>query len=394
VDLSHSAEDLRFRDDVRAFLANNLPQDMRERTLQGHRADAQDTRQWQRTLHARGWGAVGWPRDYGGLGLSQVQQYLFEVECAVAGAPAQLPFGIKMLGPVLMHFGSPAQRAHFLPRILNGEHWWCQGYSEPGAGSDLASLKTQARIEGDHYIVNGQKAWNTLGQHADWIFCLVKTDTTVKPQRGISLLLIDMKSPGVTVRPTTLLDGTQEVNEIWLENVRVPLDQRVGAENDGWTCAKFLLTHERTNLAGIGNSRRELARLKEVATLERRCGRPLREDPHFRRRMAQVEIELKALEVTHLRVLSGADAKRSPGPESSVLKIRGSEIAQTISELLVEGVGIHALPFEPAVAGESLPGPAHARNLAASYLNLRKLSIYGGSNEIQKNIVAQSLLKL
>jgi len=242
--------------------------------------------------------------------------------------------------------------------------------------------------------VNGQKAWNTLGQHADWIFCLVKTDTTVKPQRGISLLLIDMKSPGVTVRPTTLLDGTQEVNEIWLENVRVPVDQRVGAENDGWTCAKFLLTHERTNIAGIGNSRRELARLKQVAALERRCGRPLRDDPQFRQRMAQVEIELKALEITHLRVLCGADAQRSPGPESSVLKIRGSEIAQTISELLVAAVGIQALPFEPAVAGESLPGPAHAQNLAASYLNLRKLSIYGGSNEIQKNIVAQSLLKL
>jgi alkylation response protein AidB-like acyl-CoA dehydrogenase len=303
-----------------------------------------------------------------------------------------------MLGPVLMRFGSPAQQQYFLPRIVSGEHWWCQGYSEPGAGSDLASLKTQAVLTGDHYVVNGQKAWNTLGQHADWIFCLVRTDPNSKPQRGISFLLIDMKSPGITVRPTTLLDGTQEVNEIWLDNVRVPVANRVGEENQGWTYAKFLLGHERTNIAGVGQSRRDLARLKRIAAAQTQDGVALIEDPRFRARVAQIEIELMALEITNLRVITADSSKHAPGPQASILKIRGTEIMQAISELMVEAVGLYALPIAGSagsnVLAQPLPGPEYAAGLTANYLNLRKLSIFGGSNEIQKNIISQAILGL
>jgi alkylation response protein AidB-like acyl-CoA dehydrogenase len=398
MDLNYTTEELRFRDEVRAFLKAGLPADIRDRLLSGHRAEVEDIRHWQRILHAQGWGATSWPVEFGGTGWSLVQQYIFELECAVAGAPAQLPFGIKMIAPVLMRFGSPAQQQYFLPRIVSGEDWWCQGYSEPGAGSDLASLKTQAVRTGEHYIVNGQKAWNTLGQYADWMFCLVRTDQSAKPQRGISFLLIDMKSPGITVRPTTLLDGTPEVNEIWFENVRVPVANRIGEENQGWTYAKFLLGHERTNIAGVGVSRRELARLKRIAAAEVKDGRALIEDPRFRARVAQIEIDLMALEMTNLRVISADAGKRAPGPEASILKIRGTEIMQSISELMVEAVGVYAMPFagEPG-AGEDagpLPGPPHAAGLTAAYLNLRKLSIFGGSNEIQKNIIAQAILGL
>jgi alkylation response protein AidB-like acyl-CoA dehydrogenase len=397
MNLNYTPEDLQFRDQLRAFLKAHLPADIRDKLLSGHPAEAEDIRRWQRILHAHGWGATSWPTEFGGTGWTLVQQYLFELECAVAGAPAQLAFGLKMIGPVLMHFGSRAQQQYFLPLIVSGEHWWCQGFSEPGAGSDLASLKTQAVLEGDDYVVNGQKAWNTLGQHADWIFCLVRTDPSVKPQRGISFLLIDMKSPGVTVRPTTLLDGTQEVNEIWFENVRVPVANRVGEANHGWTYAKFLLGHERTSLSGIGPSRRDFARLKRIAAAEISNGRPLIDDPRFKARLAQIEIDLTALEITTLRVISASAEKRAPGPEASILKIRGTEIMQAISEALVEAVGLYALAFPAGAQGrvdDRLPGPAHAAGLTAAYLNLRKLSIFGGSNEIQKNIIAQMILGL
>jgi alkylation response protein AidB-like acyl-CoA dehydrogenase len=397
VDLNLSTDDLAFRNELRSFLAAKLPSDMRERTLSGHRFEASDIRRWQQILHAQGWGAVHWPREFGGMAATPLQQYLFELDCALAGAPIQLAFGLRMLGPVLMRYGSPAHQQYFLPRILSGEHWWCQGYSEPGAGSDLASLKTQAVRDGDHYVVNGQKCWNTLGQYADWIFCLVRTDAGAKPQRGISMLLIDMRTPGITVRPTVLLDGTAEVNEIWLENVRVPVANRVGDENLGWTYAKYLLGHERANIAGIGNSKRELRRLKDIATKERRHGRPLIEDPDFRRRLARVEIDLLALEYTNLRMLSAPPGAPSSAIAASILKIRGSEIRQALSELLVEAIGPGALRFAvrvPAAAEDALPGAAHAAGLTASYLNLRKLSIFGGSNEIQKNIIAQTLIGL
>jgi alkylation response protein AidB-like acyl-CoA dehydrogenase len=301
-----------------------------------------------------------------------------------------------MVAPVIIAFGNDAQKRHYLPRILSGQDWWCQGYSEPGAGSDLASLKMHAQRDGDHYIVNGQKTWTTLGQYANWIFCLVRTDPHAKPQRGISFLLIDMQSPGVSVRPIITMDGAHEVNEIWFDQVRVPRHNLVGEENKGWTCAKFLLGHERANIAGIGIAKRELSRLKYTASQTQSRGQSLLRDPLFATRIAQIEIDLMALEITNLRVLSAEKEGHAPGPEASLLKIRGTEIQQSISELLVQASGPYALQLRrEAMTADfhgELAGPAQAVGLAAGYLNLRKLSIYGGSNEIQKNIIAQMLL--
>ncbi len=343
---------------------------------------------WQRTLHQRGWGGPGWPKEFGGPGWTPVQQYIFEEECAAAGAPRLIPFGTRMVAPVIMAFGNRAQQQRFLPKIISAEEWWAQGYSEPGAGSDLASLKTRAErvtaAGGDHYIVNGQKTWTTLGQYADWIFCLVRTDPEAKAQRGISFLLVDMKTAGVTVRPIATLDGIHEVNEVWFENVRVPVENLVGEENKGWTYAKFLLGHERTNIAGVGIAKRELARLKRIAATAGRLDEPL-----FAARVAQVEIDLMALEITNLRVISAEHAKRAPGPEASILKIKGTEILQAIAELMMQAAGMDALPLRQ----EDL-GPDHAASLGVGYCNLRKLSIFGGSNEIQKNIIAQMILGL
>lgn len=396
MDLNLTPEESSFRDKVRAFLAAELPRAIRDQTRHT-RGSAEQIQRWQQILAAHGWGALHWPVAFGGLDATPIQQYLVELECAMAGAPAQLPFGLRMLGPVLIKYGSPAQQQHFLPRILSGEDWWCQGYSEPGSGSDLASLKTQAVRDGDHYVVNGQKCWNTLGQYADWIFCLVRTDVAVKAQRGISMLLIDMKSPGITVRPTLLLDGSPEVNEVFLENVRVPVANRVGEENLGWTYAKYLLGHERANIAGVGASKVELQRLKRIAATRPHGAGRLIEDPSFRKRLARVEIDLLALEYTNLRVLSAPPDSSSASSQASILKIRGSEIRQAISELLVEAVGADALRFagrDPAGQHEPLPDQGDAANLTAAYLNLRKLSIFGGSNEIQKNIIAQTLVGL
>ena len=398
MDLGFTPEEQEFRREVRAFLAASLPLDVSSRVLEGVEVPRQDTLRWQQLLHQRGWGGPSWPKEFGGTGWDPVRQYVFEEECANAGAPRLLPFGLKMVGPVIIRFGNAAQQARFLPRILSGEDWWAQGYSEPGSGSDLASLKTAAVRRGDHYLVNGQKTWITLAQHADWIFCLVRTDAAVKPQAGISFLLIDMKTPGVTVRPITLLDGSVEVNEVWFDNVQVPAENLVGAENSGWTYAKFLLGHERTNIAGVGAAKRELARVKRIAAQEKKRGRPLLEDRAFAARLAQVEIDLWALEITNLRVIGAEAEKRSPGPEASLLKIRGTELQQQITELLVEAVGPYALPFRreamrSGFAGAPV-GPAYAAPLAATYLNLRKASIYGGSNEIQKNLIAQLILGL
>jgi len=389
MDLSFSADELAFRDEVRAFLAGRLPSDIQQRVLDGLAVNRDDTVRWQRILFERGWGAPSWPVEHGGTGWDPVRQYIFEEECAAAGAPRTLPFGLKMVGPVIQRFGDQAQKARFLPRILSGEDWWCQGYSEPGSGSDLASLRTRAERRGDRYVVNGQKTWITLAQHADWIFCLVRTDPDAKPQAGISFLLIDMRSPGVTVRPIILLDGSDEVNEVWFDSVEVPVENRVGEEHRGWTYAKFLLGHERTNIAGIGASKRELARLKRIAAEERKHGRPLARDPLFAARLAQVEIELMALEITNLRVLADEAERRAPGPEASLLKIKGSEIQQVLAELMMQAVGPYALPFRgPPV------GPPYAAPLAGTYVNLRKTSIYGGSNEIQKNIITHHILGL
>ncbi len=400
--LEFTDEEQAFREEVRSFLREQLSPDISDKVLNGYELGREDHVAWQRRLHERGWGGMGWPVQFGGPGWNSVQQYIFEEESALAGAPRLIPFGTKMVGPVIMAFGSAAQQQRFLPKISSGAEWWCQGYSEPGAGSDLASLKTRAVNRGDHYVVDGQKTWNTLGQYADWIFCLVRTDSHAKQQSGITFLLIDMKSPGITVRPIILLDGGHEVNEIWFENVRVPVENRIGEENRGWTYAKFLLGHERTNIAGIGIAKRELARLKRIAAHEYQRGRPLLEDPLFAAQIAQVEVDLWALEITNLRVLSAERQSPATGPEASILKIRGTEIHQSISELLMRAVGPYALPFrrEAMEAGwqfdptRESPGPRYASTLAASYFNQRKLSIFGGTNEIQKNIISKMIVGL
>jgi alkylation response protein AidB-like acyl-CoA dehydrogenase len=398
LDLEFTPDERQFRDAVRVFLAANLPPDLSAKVHEGKRMARDDFMRWHHILAKQGWVAAGWPQEYGGPGWTPVQQHIFDEECAAAGAPIILPFGVRMVAPVIMKFGNAAQKQYFLPRILSGEHWWCQGYSEPGAGSDLASLKTRAERQGDHYIVNGQKTWNTLGQFADWIFCLVRTSTEGRRQEGISFLLIDMKSPGVTVRPIRMLDGEAEINEIWLENVQVPVANLVGEENKGWTCAKYLLGHERTGIAGVGRSKRELKKLKGIARREVSRGRPLMEDARFRDRIAQVEIELMALEVTNLRVISADGERRGPGPEASILKVRGSEIQQSISELMLQAVGTYGVPYTPEALdadwkGEPVGGE-YCAPLAGHYFNLRKTSIYSGSNEIQKNIISQMILGL
>ena len=388
MDLTFTAEEQAFREEVRRFVAEQLPAAIRHKVTNGVHLNRDEHVQWQRILHRRGWGGPGWPQEFGGPGWTPTEQYIFEEESARGGAPRLISFGLKMIAPVLMAFGNPAQQQRFLPKILSAEEWWCQGYSEPGAGSDLASVKTRAvrvnSTEGDHYIVNGQKTWTTLGQYADWIFCLVRTDPEAKKQSGISFLLIDMKTPGVTVRPIITLDGAHEVNEVWLEEVRVPVENLIGEENKGWTYAKFLLGHERTNIAGIGIAKRELARLKRIAEAEGRL-----DDPLFAARVAQVEIDLMALETTNLRVLSAERVKKAPGPEASILKIKGTEIQQAIAELMMQAVGPYALPFQQQDVGRE-----YAANLGAGYCNLRKLSIFGGANEIQKNIISQMIMGL
>jgi alkylation response protein AidB-like acyl-CoA dehydrogenase len=386
-----------FRGEVRAFVRNRVPPAVRSKMLEGRQVSPRDLVEWQQALHSQGWGAPFWPKEYGGTGWTPVLQYLFEEECAVGGAPVQLPFGLKMVGPVIMTFGTTAQRQRFLPRIISGQDWWCQGYSEPGAGSDLASLKTRAEKQGDHFVVNGQKTWITLAHHANWIFCLVRTDPAAKAQEGISFLLVDMKSQGVTVRPIITMDGRHEVNEVWFDDVRVPVENLVGEENRGWTYAKFLLGHERTNIAGVGGSKRELARLKWIAARERKNGAPLIDDPYFAAKVAEVEIELTALAITNLRMLT-AGARASSGAEASLLKIKGSEIQQSLAELMLQAVGPYALPvqldaFERGDM-EALTGPPYAPPLGAHHCKIRKTSIYGGSNEIQRNIIARTLLRM
>jgi alkylation response protein AidB-like acyl-CoA dehydrogenase len=404
MDLHYSSRDLAFRDQVRAFLDSHLPLELQTKVLKHLRLSKDDFVRWHRILARQGWVAPGWPREYGGPGWTPLQRFIFEEECARAGTPRVMPFGIDMVAPVIMAFGSEQQKATFLPRILSCEHWWCQGYSEPGAGSDLASVKTtavrHADPAGDYYLVNGQKTWTTLAQHADMIFCLVRTDPSVRKQEGISFLLIDMHAPGVTVRPIIMLDEDHEVNEVFFDNVRVPAANLVGEENRGWTYAKYLLGHERTGIAAVGRSKRELAFLKRLARREQKNGIALLEDPLFAAKVADLEIELMALEMTVLRVLAGAGEgeRAAPGPEASVLKVRGTDIQQRLTELMLEAAGPMAIPFDPAyLAGErpySVAGADDAAPLASYYFNYRKTSIYGGSNEIQRGIIAQMILGL
>ncbi len=398
MDLQFTPQEDAFRDEVQAFLKEHLPAELSHKVRAGLRLHKADMERWHAILNARGWLANHWPEQYGGPGWNAVQKFIFENECALAGAPRIVPFGVNMLGPVLIKYGNEAQKQYWLPRILNGEDWWCQGYSEPGAGSDLASVKTTAVRQGDHYLVNGQKTWTTLGQHANMIFCLVRTDREAKAQSGISFLLVDMRSPGVEVRPIITLDGEHEVNEVFFTDVRVPVENLVGEENKGWTYAKYLLTYERTNIAGVGFSVAALEKLKRVAATVQCNGRPLAQDPLFAARLARVEIDLENMKTTNLRVIAAVAGGGVPGAESSMLKIRGTEIRQEILSLTRRAMGPYALPFEEEAlhAGhEDLAvGPEGAAAAAANYFNYRKLSIFGGSNEIQKNIISKMILGL
>ncbi|PXW16417.1 acyl-CoA dehydrogenase family protein [Paraburkholderia caballeronis] len=402
MNLNFTAEEEAFRADVLRFLRERLPQRLATKVQTGKRLTRDDMAEWHRILNGQGWLANHWPKEYGGPGWTAVQKFIFENECAIAGAPRIVPFGVNMLGPVLIKYGSEAQKRYWLPRILNGDDWWCQGYSEPGAGSDLAAVRTTAvrrtDSDGDHYVVNGQKTWTTLGHYANMIFCLVRTATDVRKQEGISFLLIDMNTPGVEVRPIITLDGEHEVNEVFFTDVRVPADNLVGEENKGWTYAKYLLTYERTNIAGVGFSVAALARLKRAAQTVQRNGRPLIDDPQFAARIARVEIDLENMKTTNLRVIAAVAGGGVPGAESSMLKIRGTEIRQEISSLLRRAMGPYAQPFVEEALNEGDDGepvgPDDAASAAAQYFNNRKLSIFGGSNEIQKNIISKMILGL
>lgn len=398
MELKLSPKDEAFRDEMRAFMRDNLPAEIRHKVEMGLGLGKNDYVTWQQIVNDRGWLAPGWPVEHGGTGWPPMQRHIFNEEMARAGAPRIIPFGVAMVGPVIIAFGSAAQKQRYLPRILTSEDWWCQGYSEPGSGSDLASLKTRAKRDGDHYIVNGAKTWTTFAQYADMMFCLVRTAAEGKPQAGISFLLIDMTSPGIEVRPITTMDGGSEINDVFLDDVRVPVENLVGEENQGWTYAKYLLGHERTWTADVGQSRNQLGRVRQIAAEELVDGKPLLDDPAFQTKVAEVEIDLLALEAVLLQVLAGEAAGQPPGPEASLLKLRGTEIQQAITELLLEAVGNYAHPFvrEALEYGwnEEPIGPDYAAAIAPRYFNWRKASIYGGSNEIQKNIIAKAVLGL
>ena len=396
MELILSPEEEKFRDEVREFVSKEVSEEIRRKTMTGFRLNKEDHESWQRKLHSKGWMAPGWPAEYGGTGWTPMQKHIFEEECAAAGAPPVIAFGVTMVAPVIMAFGNQEQKDYYLPRILRSDDWWCQGYSEPGSGSDLASLRTKAVLKGDHYIVNGQKTWTTMAQHANLMFCLVRTSDEGKRQEGISFLLIDMEQPGVTVQPIKTIDGSVEINNVFLEDVKVPVANRVGEENKGWTYAKYLLGHERTSIAAVGRSKAQLRRLKTIASAEEQDGKPLINDPTFKEKIADIEISLLALESLVLRVLSDESAGKGPGPEASFLKIRGTEVQQGITKLLIEAIGNYAHPFVPESMetgwNENPIGPEHAASIAPHYFNWRKASIYGGSNEIQKNIIAKAVL--
>ena len=397
MDMEFSADELAFRDEVRTFIAESYPEQLRGKQDEGEEMSKEDFLSWHKVLAKKGWVAPAWPVEYGGTGWTATQKYIWSEETARADCIRLMPFGLTMVGPVIYTFGTPEQKAQFLPRILSGEDWWCQGYSEPGAGSDLANLRTLAVCDGDDYVVNGQKTWTTMAQHADWGFFLVRTNKDVKAQEGISFLLIDMKSPGIAVRPIITLGGEHEVNEVWLEDVRVPQSQRVYEEDKGWTCAKFLLAHERTGIAGIAASKRGVEKVKEIARTEMDGERTLLANPFFKRKIAELEVDLTALEYTELRSLAGENAGKGPGPESSLLKIKGSEIQQRLTELALEAVGHYGAPYFRGFGegdNEHPIGPDYAHRTAPVYFNARKTTIYGGSNEIQRNIIAKMVLGL
>ncbi|MDC8770956.1 acyl-CoA dehydrogenase family protein [Roseateles albus] len=393
MDLNFTAEEMAFRADIRQWVAKHLPADISAKVHQAQRLDKSDMQRWAKILGRQGWLGWAWPKQFGGPGWNAVQRHLFEEECALAGAPRIVPFGPVMVAPVIMAFGTPEQQQRFLPGIASGDVWWSQGYSEPGSGSDLASVKCKAeRQASGSFLVNGQKTWTTLGQYGDWIFCLVRTDSMGKPQTGISFLLIDMKSKGITVRPIIMLDGEHEVNEVFFDNVEVPAENLIGEENKGWTYAKYLLAHERTNIADVNRAKRELERLKRIAKAEGL----LDGDARFRDQIALLEVDIIALEMMVLRVLSAEKSGKQSLDVAGLLKIRGSEIQQRYAELMMLAGGPFSLPFifeamEAGWQGDHV-GAAHCAPLASHYLNMRKTTIYGGSNEVQRNIVAQTVL--
>ncbi|MDH3747928.1 MAG: acyl-CoA dehydrogenase family protein [Gammaproteobacteria bacterium] len=399
MDVTFSKDEIAFRDEVRDFFQTEYPADLLDKQNRGISLSKDDYVRSMKALHKRGWAGVNWPVEYGGTGWSPVQKYLFAIEMAEANALDIIAFGLNMVGPVIYTFGTEEQKQRFLPDILASNVWWCQGYSEPGSGSDLASLKMRADRAGDHYIVNGTKTWTTLGQFADWIFLLARTTTDVaRRQEGISFLLVDMSTPGVSVKPIITIEGDHEVNEIHFEDVKVPVENLVGEEGKGWTYGKVLLQHERTNIAGVARSKVRLNRLYEQTKNSIRGAAPLSDDRNFMRRLAAVEVELKALEYTELRTLAAVASGTAPGPESSILKIKGTELQQAIDTLYVDAAGYYSLPFVPEqygpdFAGERLGDGAETKTLL-KYFNYRKASIYGGSNEIQKNIISKHVLGL
>jgi len=403
MNLSFTPEQIAFRDEVRAFIADSLPGHVRRRLAEDRPLSREQFVEWQRILNSKGWAVPHWPVRFGGTGWDAVKLHILSDELQQAPAPAPLAFNVDLVGPVIATFGNEAQQQRFLPRAANLDDWWCQGFSEPGAGSDLAALRTSARRDGDHYVVNGQKIWTTLAQYADWIFCLVRTDTAAKAQRGISFLLIDMRTPGVTVRPIITIDGAHEINEVFFKDVAVPVENLVGEENRGWDYAKFLLGRERTGIARVGLSKLRLRRIRQLAATPQPDGRIPIEDVGFAQRVTTLEVELKALEITQLRVLSAQsgvqELEAKPDPASSILKLKGSQIQQATTELMLELAGPNALRYDPAVAapdgepGSNFGEPWIAR-AAPMYFNWRKTSIYGGSNEIQRNIIAKAILGL
>ncbi|HEY8332570.1 MAG TPA: pimeloyl-CoA dehydrogenase large subunit [Tardiphaga sp.] len=396
MDLKFSKEEVAFRDEVRAFFKEKVPASTRQKMQEGRHLGKDEMVAWWRILNDKGWGVTHWPVEYGGTGWSSVQHYIFNEELQLAPAPAPLAFGVSMVGPVIYTFGNEAQKKRFLPRIASVEDFWCQGFSEPGSGSDLASLKTKAERKGDKWIINGQKTWTTLAQYADWIFCLCRTDPAAKKQSGISFILVDMKTPGITVRPIVTIDGGREVNEVFFDDVEVPYENLVGEENKGWDYAKFLLGNERTGIARVGVSKERIRRIKELAAKVEAGGRPIIEDQKFREKLALIEIELKALELTQLRVVAdeGKHGKGKPNPASSVLKIKGSEIQQATTELLMDVIGPFAAPYDEHGDDGSNETMDWTAQIAPSYFNNRKVSIYGGSNEIQRNIITKAVLGL
>src|SRR6202040_781613 len=396
MDLRLTEDEIAFRAEVRAFVRDNLPASIREKTVAGRRLSKDDYERWTRILAAKGWGAPHWPQEWGGAGWSPIQLSIFLDETQRGNAPEPVAFGVSMVGPVIYTFGSKAQKQRFLPRIIDLSDWWCQGFSEPGAGSDLASLRTSARCDADSWVISGQKTWTTMAQYADWIFVLARTNAQAKKQEGISFFLVDMKTPGITVKPIQTIDGGHEVNEVFFDDVRVPADGLVGEENKGWDYAKFLLGNERTGIARVGISKERIRRIKELASKVESGGKPVLEDQKFREKLAEVEIELKALELTQLRVVAdeGKHGKGKPNPASSVLKIKGSEIQQATTELLMEVIGPFAAPYDLHGDDGSNEAMDWTAQIAPSYFNNRKVSIYGGSNEIQRNIITKAVLGL